>query len=553
MDGSGLSSLVSGFQQGYSFVDDIERKKKQDARLDRAEAREDRADARTEKEFSHKEKGWKKADDYEAGRMELVDKYFPVDKKDNSTPAPTAAAGIIPPSQDAAPQPSVVAPQAAGPAGVTPPTQSASPMASPAQMATSAAPSPIAGPAAIAQQGVPPAPAKPKKIDMNHNTDFLMEAALYDMKHGKLDGPGLLGLQKTVDNMKREKANEAIDLLHQGRYDEATDVFNSTGDHTGFKIISAKDAMFKAGKEEVPTKIVTVQDANGNQRVINTAESFYQRQPMEKVLAQAQKAREIEETGRHHIAEEKNQAVTAQSGRISALASAQNAATSAGSLKLQQESFKKQSLLGQVEQIESVTGPLKPEERKALGMQLAGFKTGDKGNQEYQKFVDNVVMEGVKAGTIKPEDAVKAQNRLMQGKQVMDAEATIASDLASSVGNPDAYAAKYAKAIQVAPPARLAEMGFNPPAQEGKAAKVARSIGIAPASPVSAPAAAPVADGVDVSRDPVLIGLQRRMSEINPNDPANANIVMAIGKAKNERIQQLQDSNGKMTRLTGIN
>jgi len=539
MDGSGLSGLISGFQQGYSFVDDIERKKKQDARLDRAEAREDRADARTEKEFSRKEKGWKKADDYDAERTALVDEYYPPIKKDAAPALPAAAAGVAPPMPDAA----------ASPTSSSAATAPASMAGAPSMQTAAPMPAPVAGPAAIAQQGVPQAPsaARPDPMmNMNKSLDFAMKNAMLDVKHVKLDGPGLLALQKTVDGMKREKMDDAINLLHQGRYDEATQAFNATGDHTGFQIVSAKDGVFKAGKSDVPTKIVTVQDANGNKRTINTAETFFQRQAIDKVISQAQKDRDQDETGRHNKAEEGIQGMNAQSTRISALASAQNANTSAGSLRLQQDQFKKQSLQGQMDQIESVTGPLKPDERKALGMQLAGFKTGDKGNQEYQKFVDNVVMEGVKAGTIKPEDAVKAQNRLMQGKQVMDAEATIASDLGASVGNPEAYAAKYAKALQVAPPARLAEMGFKPPVQAGKAAKIAALSGVPTAS------VAPQ-DGVDVSKDPVLMGLQRKMSEINPNDPANANVVMAIGKAKNERIQQLQDSNGKMTRLTGIN
>ncbi len=68
----------------------------------------------------------------------------------------------------------------------------------------------------------------------------------------------------------------------------------------------------------------------------------------------------------------------------------------------------------------------------------------------------------------------------------MDTEAAIASDLASSTGNPTEYAAKYQQAIKIAPPARLAEMGFKPPAamKAGPAAKAA-ALGV-PGVPVTA-------------------------------------------------------------------
>lgn len=479
MNGAGLAGLVSGFQQGYTFVDDMQRKKKDDARKDAEESR-------TSKEFARKEKGWSKADDYDSERMALIDEYYPAPKKDKPSTTPQAAAGAIPAPQEPAPGAASAAAQAAmAPAPAGAPASAGAPsagMQQPAPMAqpTAAGPVPIA--AAGAAPAPPAAPAKPDPMNnLNKTLDFAMKNAMIDVKHGKLDGQGLIALQKVVDGMRNEKADESISLMHQGRFDEAMQAFNSSGDHAGSTIVSAKDGVFKAGKSDVPTKIVTVQDANGNLRTINTAETMFQRQKIDHVIEQAQKDRQLDETSRHNKSEEGIQATNAQSQRISANASMAHVGIAQQSLNMQKEQFKKQSLSGQVEQIESVTGPLKPEERKALGMQLAGL---GKDNQAYAKFIDGVVLEGVKAGTIKAEDSVKVQQRLMQGKMVMDTEASIASDLASSTSNPAEYAAKYQQAIKVTPPARLLEMGFKPPAamKAGPAAKSA-SMGVPMAAP----------------------------------------------------------------------
>jgi hypothetical protein len=133
----------------------------------------------------------------------------------------------------------------------------------------------------------------------------------------------------------------------------------------------------------------------------------------------------------------------------------------AANAKLAQESFNRQTLAGQLAQIETITGPLSPEDRKAYGMKLAGLGKDD---ESLAKFASTIAAEGVKAGTVDPKDAVMVRDKLIQSQLVARDEQVIATELAGKASDPAAYAASYAKAVKITPAARLKEMGFEPPA-----------------------------------------------------------------------------------------
>lgn len=63
--------------------------------------------------------------------------------------------------------------------------------------------------------------------------------------------------------------------------------------------------------------------------------------------------------------------------------------------------------------------------------------------------------------------------------------------------------------------------------------------------------AQPRQEGIDVSNDPVLMSLKKSMSEIDATDPRNVQKIMAFGKARNDRISQLQEKYGSLSRLVG--
>lgn len=307
MNGTGLAAVMQGFQQGYSFMDDMNRKKKQDEREDTR--------------FDWEKKDRAKKDDYDAKSQAIQDKYFPRTAK--TAIAPLAAGGLVPgadpaadadaaaglmPAAPAAPVSEPV-PAPAAAAGAQP-ASAAAPMAPAAAPTAPAAPSaapvgPTATPAAAAPTPAAPTPAaangtgKPDPTrDMNRMMDFTIERAMLDVQHGKLDGPGMLTLVKGVEAMKREKMDDAIKLMHQGRIEEAQDAFNSGGDHK-MKIVDAKDDVFTVGKTQVPTKIITMQGEDGRTKTVNTAQMMYQQQAIDKIISQRQHDRQTDVQEQH--------------------------------------------------------------------------------------------------------------------------------------------------------------------------------------------------------------------------------------------------------------
>jgi len=70
--------------------------------------------------------------------------------------------------------------------------------------------------------------------------------------------------------------------------------------------------------------------------------------------------------------------------------------------------------------------------------------------------------------------------------------------------------------------------------------------------PSAPPAAAPVENGViDVTKDPALSMLTTQLKSINKQDasPENVQKIMALGEARNKRLQQLQEKYGRLTKL----
>jgi hypothetical protein len=130
-------------------------------------------------------------------------------------------------------------------------------------------------------------------------------------------------------------------------------------------------------------------------------------------------------------------------------------------LNMEKDQFKKKTLDGQLEEIESVVGSLSPEDRKKYGLQLAGLGKDD---QADLKFVNEIITKGVESGTTKPEDAPNMQQHMLQGIKVSKQENIIAKELGSAKEkSPGVYAELYSKATKISPPDRLRSMGFNPP------------------------------------------------------------------------------------------
>jgi hypothetical protein len=249
----------------------------------------------------------------------------------------------------------------------------------------------------LAADGVEtPVQTRPTKVDpsqdMNKTLNFALESAKLDVQYGKKDGAGLITLARTVESMKREGMDQAIKLLGQGRYQEAQDLFNSQGDHTGVTVVSSKDSTFNIGKTAVPTKIVTLRKEDGTTRTINTAEAQYQMIDMAKQIDQAQAGQKVENdrvqgenTASHYRAVEGNQAAT---------------------LGLQREEFNAKTPEGVIAAKEKALGrPLTIDERQevtGISKLPEVVKTRVASLQEQQKTITQVIAKAQADGTWQP-------------------------------------------------------------------------------------------------------------------------------------------------------
>ncbi len=113
-------------------------------------------------------------------------------------------------------------------------------------------------------------------VDVGNTLRYVLENARLDVQYGKKDGAGLAQLTKAAEALKKEGMSEATRLMDRGMYQEAQDLFNSSGDHRGVSIVSAKDGQYTAPDGRVwPTKIVTMQQPDGSKRVINTKQDAF--------------------------------------------------------------------------------------------------------------------------------------------------------------------------------------------------------------------------------------------------------------------------------------
>jgi hypothetical protein len=283
-----------------------------------------------------------------------------------------------------------------------------------------------------------------------------------------------------------------------------------------------------------------VRDEKGNVRTINTAQTLFQRQSMDKIMSQAQEAAKMQETQTHDRASEKAQMITAN-------ASAQNANTNAQRFNMEKDQFKKQTPQGQFAMIKEMIGDMTPEEEKSIKMKLVGIGKG-KGDDTDEKLAEEVTKKWAENNpTATPEQVANFNGKLKASfttfKQNSAVESAASKELTAAKGTPT-YESKYREAVSLGiSPDRLKAMGFSAPVVND--AKSAATLGTA--RTVNTPAEQ---NGVaDVRNDPILQSINASLSKLDANDPRNTQALMALGKAKNDRLAQLQEANGRLTTL----
>jgi hypothetical protein len=263
---------------------------------------------------------------------------------------------------------------------------------------------------------------------------------------------------------------------------DTADIFNKTGSHwkvgesTPVQHFIAKDA---AGREFVNSRVMgkdgkeVVGDVVGMGKMLLTAKERMDQS--NKDTGTYQVGQQIEETARAHKASEKDRDLTRQQ---SAAQHAASMGIQRDRLQMAKDSFKRQTLTGQIEQIESAIGvKLSTDERKSI----AGIKTG-KAEGVDQAFVNKLTEKWSENNPqAAPPDVAKFRHGLVQSltavKNNGEVEATLKASFAGLKPGTPAYANTWneAKALLKVDDKALTAMGYAPPPAASKAPIAARA------------------------------------------------------------------------------
>lgn len=525
---SALAGFVGGLQQGYTFVEGIKGRQKDEERRDREEARRDRDEARRDSDVAFQEEernrtreNWGREEAYKEEIDTLNKGFFPPEPKTTPAPALGIAASAAPDGNQAAPTSAQALTALPSPAEVVPAVPS-TPVGLP-KAAPAAAAAPVAGAQPVGM------PVQPNQMsNMGQSMDYLIRRAQIDLQHNKIDGAGLVSLYKLRDSVEKEGINESIDLLAKGDIAGAERRFSQGGQMQGWKVQSSTDGIFEHGGAKLPTRIVTVQGPDGTTRTINTAQYQVQGQKIDQLVTQAQKAVEMQDRRTDSEASRQIQQ--------------QNANTQEAYRRDQAENMREERRLRAAGGIAPIWGKEHDDflkDQYTAKDEMSGVKTFDGEGVQFAKQV------------------AVARSRFNGGDATSASAYALAADarLKQQAGGDAAKLREFRQqALQqlTSPAPEPASPGATPAQPTRPAAAPAKPAPQQPAPPPSAPAAAPARadNGVaDVRDDPVITTLRKSLAQIDGNDPRNVDIMMKLGTALNARIAQLQKTHGPGTKL----
>lgn len=116
-------------------------------------------------------------------------------------------------------------------------------------------------------------PEAPKAPGMNDWLEFATKRAAIDVKHGKLNGLGMMQLAQARKQLMDEGVDEAVMKFQQGDAAGGLESFNASGKYVGAKLVGEPQrGEFDYNGVKMPTTIVTLQLPNGRIETINTAQ-----------------------------------------------------------------------------------------------------------------------------------------------------------------------------------------------------------------------------------------------------------------------------------------
>ena len=547
---SGMAAAYQGYQDEQRRQLDMESRAKAEQRADQDARFQEDARTRQRKEWARSDKIL--ADD-DADRQELMRQYANPADNSKASSAPTLEAGGLPqalPAEvasvrklDALMANGTPSGAAAGPAN--PP---GAPVDAPA---TAGTPASTSNPALATPSGLP----KPHNFNstLDQQTDFLNRK----MARGTLSAQDYATSMSMINRMKEEGIHDALALMSQGRYDDAMDKYNSTGQMRGASVIDGREGVTKINGQDVPTHLVTVQNADGSRTVMDVAQAQYKLLDINSRLGHIDKARQTNMMADHY-------AGTLALGREQLAQSAKDAAASraiqSGHLALARQQLLATTPAGIIASKEQALGrPMTFDEKAtmlgvdsmppALKLQLTSLlKELDQNAQAINKAMEDPAwLASDKDGKANPLLVRQAVLRSQMG-QLLQGQGAVGT---TQGGN----------RLGLTPPGQPATQGIPAPAVPQSLPQGSLKAPATPSASNSAPVikapggVAPpdhvmVENGViDVRNDPVLQQLRKAAATLDPQNPAQSDQMMKLGSAINARIDQLQQNYGRLSRL----
>jgi hypothetical protein len=357
-----------------------------------------------------------------------------------------------------------------------------------------------------------------------------------------------------LNTMRTEGVNDALKAFSAGDYQGGMDAFNQIGKNRGSRIVSGAEGVTKINGQDVPTHFVTIANPDGSQTVIDSARAQYQLLDLNSQLAHVDRARQTDMQARQH-------ADQIALGRDQLAQSAKDAAAGrslqAQQLQLTRMQFDASTPLGKInsmsaalkqplstDQIENLLGVSKIPRAVELQVQSL-MKENDTESQAMARAIASPEgMNPAAAATFQKNAAIRngKLNQLLQPYSGGAAKAGGAS--ADPLNLNGQLRGTIVPNPLLAPAAAPAAAAPQPVLRQ-------------PAGLQAAVAAAPVpvgtvteGGGVNVVNDPILTSLRKTIGGIDMQDPKNLDVITKFGKARNDRIAQLQANYGTTKLIT---
>jgi len=407
-----------------------------------------------------------------------------------------------------------------------------------------APPAAPAGPAGVAdaaatQTGAAPAQAGiPKARSINDILSRQAELLRRKSERGDLSVKDYTQTLQAINTMRAEGVNEALRSFSAGDYEGGISAFNQIGQHKGARIVKGEQGSTKINGQDVPTHFVTIANPDGSRTTVDSAKAQYQLMDLNSQLAHGDRARQTDMQATQHAEQIKL-------GREQLTQSAKDAAAGrslqAQSMRIQLDQYAASTPLGQITAMGKALGrPLTTDEienrlgvsriPRAVEMQVAGLmKESDVDSTAMAKAIASPEGINPTAATTFQKNAAIRNERLNQLLNPYSGSRRAAQPEADPLG------------LNKAQPGGVTVP--NPLQEQGQPV-IRPAAGVA-AAKAAAPSGPPIPAGaIDVRGDTILASLRRSTNAIDMNNPANLDTIMKLGKARNDRLAQLQQNYG---------